>query len=137
MTNSADTPTVKGELADEAPQSLTWPPAVEVLEDDAYTELVERVMDEANTSDFDHFSPEDLVDDLLDNVPRAFIDAALEEVWPTDVERRLDPLGLPLCPRPIARSYVAAATAAFTSQRHAPYGGCDWLGSPMWSRRPT
>ena len=30
-------------------------------------------------------SPEDLVDDLLDNVPRAFIDAAPEEVWPTDV----------------------------------------------------
>lgn len=72
---------------------MTWPPAVEELEDDAYTELVERVMDEASTPDFDHLSPEALVDDILDNVPRAFIDAALEEVWRAEPSARERVLG--------------------------------------------
>jgi hypothetical protein len=66
------------------PRRLTWPPQLDELDSDAYTELCERAMEEAERPDFARFSAEDLVDDLLDcveDVRRGFVDAAVEELW--------------------------------------------------------
>ena len=71
-------------LEGELPRRLTWPPQLDELDSDAYTELCERAIEEAERPDYARFSPEDLVDDLLDcveDVRPGFVDAALEELW--------------------------------------------------------
>jgi hypothetical protein len=83
--SAADISPVTDDLLEgEVPRRLTWPPQLDELDSDAYTELCERAIEEAERPDYARFSPEDLVDDLLDcveDVRPGFVDAALEELW--------------------------------------------------------
>jgi hypothetical protein len=83
--SAADISPVTDDLLDgEVSRRLTWPPQVDELDSDAYTALCERASEEAERPDYARFSPEELVDDLLDcveDVRRGFVDAAVEELW--------------------------------------------------------
>ena len=83
--SAADTSLVTDDLLEgELPRPLTWPPQLDELDSDAYTELCERAIEEAEHPDYARLSPENLVDDLLDcveDVRPGFVDAALEELW--------------------------------------------------------